>query len=112
MHVDIHNNIPMVIKRSTRVFGLPLAWEIVEYFTTHEKATYSELVQEFKNYGDRKHLHTAINQMSTVGLLDRFETMYVDGKGNAKFEGAYYTISPWGKAIVNGLMSALKPSPA
>jgi DNA-binding transcriptional ArsR family regulator len=95
--------IPDEIRDAIEALDHPVRAKIVEYLYEGGDATYTELLRML---GVRKGALTYHLKILTVAAV--IYTLSRLDKDFGDMHKAYYRLSPWGKAVVDGLMSSFK----
>jgi DNA-binding HxlR family transcriptional regulator len=91
---------PAILKYAIEGFDNPLRWKILEYLVEHGETSYSNLLKAL-NINNKGKLTFHLRELSKNALLNRFEVI-----GIKTGEKSFYDISPFGRSLINGLMSA------
>jgi DNA-binding transcriptional ArsR family regulator len=94
---------PYTIRNALKGLDNDLRLKIVEYLVENGETSYSKILKglEIKNKGK---LTFHLRKLSESGVIDRLELL-----GSNTDEKSFYNISPFGRNVVNGLMSSLLP---
>lgn len=95
---------PYALKNAIKGLDNDLRLKIVEYLVENGETSYSKILKvlEIKNKGK---LTFHLRELSKSGVIDRFELL-----GTKTDEKSFYNISPFGRSVVNSLMSSLLPT--
>jgi DNA-binding transcriptional ArsR family regulator len=92
--------IPLELRYAVEALGHPVRVRVVEYLYDGRVATYTELL---KMLGVRKgSLTYHLKVLSQCGIV--FSKQRLDELGD--FHRAHYVLSPWGRVVVDGLLSS------
>jgi len=99
----INFEFPEIIKYAVKGLDNETRWKIVEYLISNDDVSYSKLLKDL-NIRRKGSLTFALNMLSKGAMVERREDF-----GAKTGERVFYGISPLGKDIINGLLSALVP---
>jgi DNA-binding HxlR family transcriptional regulator len=94
---------PAVIKEAIRGLNNTVRWKILESIITNGSMSYTKLMKELK-IENKGILTFHLEALSKSTLIERYEDLSIRTR-----DRSFYEISPIGKDIINGLMSAMAP---
>jgi DNA-binding HxlR family transcriptional regulator len=97
---------PPVMKYAVKGLDNKLRWKILETIITNGSMSYTKLMKELK-IENKGILTFHLETLSKSALIERYEDLSVGTR-----DRSFYDISPIGKDIINGLISALAPQPS
>lgn len=94
---------PYALKNAIKGLDNDLRSKIVEYLVENGETSYSKILKELeiKNKGI---LTFHLRELSKSGVIERLELL-----GSKKDQKSFYNVSPFGRNVINGLMSSLLP---
>jgi len=101
--VDTSFEFPQIIKDAVKSLANDTRWKITEYLVSNGSVSYSRLLNELR-IPNKGSLTFHLDALSKGAIIERRENF-----GERTEEKVFYDISPLGKDIINGLLSALAP---
>jgi DNA-binding HxlR family transcriptional regulator len=95
---------PYALKNAIKGLDNDLRLKIVEYLAENGETSYSKILKGLKIKNKGK-LTFHLRELSKSGVIERFELL-----GTKTDEKSFYNVSPFGRGVVNGLMSSLLPT--
>lgn len=96
---------PQILKEAIKGLDNESRWKILEYLIENGETSYTNLLNALK-ISNKGKLTFHLRRLSKSAILNRYEIL-----GTETGEKSFYNISPFGKDVINGLMSAFEPPP-